>query len=170
MLSLSGCFNKKEKAAELADYLNDYMEVEEAYSISTLSMIGFRLDKDDKIDEDQLKDKLTEDILPGLEKRLEYLENVDLEYKSIQELNESMIQHVKNGVDVYENLNETLQKGTEDEIGEAKDELKSFISDSDREGEDIFNETEDLIEKYDVLVVTDYDEDGEEYERFDKGK
>src|SRR5699024_7675792 len=102
--------------------------------------------------------------------RLEYLENVDLEYKSIQELNESMIQHVKNGVDVYENLNETLQKGTEDEIGEAKDELKSFISDSDREGEDIFNETEELIEKYDLLVVTEYDEDGEEYERFDKGK
>lgn len=170
MLCLSGCFNKKEKAAELADYLNGYTEVEDDYELGSLHMIGLYRGSDNNMDEDKLKDELTDQVLPGLEKRLEYLESVDLEYKDIQELNTSMTKHIKNGEDVFKDLNEKLQNGTDEEINDAKDELKSYISDGDYEGKDIYDEMDDLIDKYDVLVVTDYDDDGEEYQRFDKGK
>ena len=164
ILLLSGCFNKSQKGDELIAFYNHWMENWEIDS-STYSSLNWAEDAEEMLL------IIENDILPVLTKSVDYLEQTDLEYRAVNDLNELLLDRESYLLALFQVLADELNPDStesETEIALEKFNENSMpIADKNKE----FAESLDtLMDKYHVYWITEYDSNGEELERLGKDR
>lgn len=160
LIFLSGCFHSEEKGNELIDYYNGWLLIRDT-SPSLSSMLA--LGRTDSYEE--TKRLLSEEILPVFQESLDYLEEIELEFKEIRELHELHVKTEEIFFDFFQEYESQLEEtGLHFQL-EWTDEEQAEI---DQLAEEFHDKREKLMEKYDVYWITDYDDYGNKLDRMGK--
>jgi len=155
--SLSGCFNYDKEAEELIEYYNEWLmiRIEEPEKEAFTDLAWER-------NEGKQEQIINEAVLPVLQESIEYLENVELKHKKIQQLNALHIEAEQYALEMFQEVSDIMSEGRKAEVDnvlnfEENDELDIMIEN--------FNENlEELMDKYNVYWIIEYDEYGNERE------
>ena len=155
--SLSGCFHYDKEAEELIDYYNEWLmiRIEEPVKGAFTDLAWER-------NEEKQEQIINETVLPVLQESIEYLENVELKHKKIQQLNALHIEAEQYALEMFQEVSDVMSEGSMAEVDSAldfaeNDELDIMI--------EKFNENlEELMAKYKVYWIIEYDEYGNERE------
>jgi len=164
MLLLSGCFNKSQKGDELIAFYNHWMENWEVDS-STYSSLSRAEDTDEMLL------IIRNDILPVLRASVDYLEHADLEYRAVNNLNESLLDRETYLLELFQELTEGISSSNNQT--EIKIILKKFNENMDEaadKNKEFAESLDTLMDKYNVYWITEYDSNGEELERLGKDR
>lgn len=112
--------------------------------------------------EEKQEQIINENVLPVLQESIEYLENVELKHKKIQQLNALHIEAEQYALEMFQEVSDVMREGSKAEVNRAlnfeeNDELEIMV--------EKFNEKiEKLRDKYKVYWIIEYDEYGNERE------
>lgn len=165
VILLSGCFNDDEKAEELIEYYNGWLEIR-----SGEPQIGTFIQISSERDVERLEKSINENVLPVFKESVAYLEDAALEHKDIQQLNELHIELERNFLEVFLEINDVLKEGSRAEVDQVVNE--DFIEQNDLEvkADKFHEEREKLMDKYEVYWIIEYDEYGNELERLGRDR
>lgn len=164
-LLLSGCFHSEEKGDELITYYNGWLEIrEDEPGYGSL----FSLAREE--DPEKAKQILNEAFLPVLQDSVDYLENVELEFKEIQELQELHLRVENYFLDLTIDLEEQLENEMLTNSEKPSDEMDDKTNEFEALADKMHTKKDKLMEKYDVYWIIEYDEDGNKLDRLGKDR
>jgi len=112
--------------------------------------------------EEKQEQIINENVLPVLQESVEYLENVELKHKKIQQLNALHIEAEQFALEMFQEVSDVMSEGSNAEADgtlnfEENDELEIMV-------EKFNKKIEELMDKYKVYWIIEYDEYGNERE------
>ncbi|HLR51439.1 MAG TPA: hypothetical protein VK072_01005 [Candidatus Avamphibacillus sp.] len=157
VLLLSGCFNKEGKADELVKYHNSdwatySAKKEKSVSPKIKSFIVLAAEDD----REGIEALINESLLPSINELVNYLEEIQLEHKEIQELNHLQIEIVKDGYKRFQEIGEVLNSGDGEELKQVLEKFGEYGEELDNMYEEFYDERGKLMKKYDVHWDDEY--------------
>jgi|SRR5690625_4128887 len=164
-----GCTNSDEVADELIEYHNS-------------DWVTFKKMNDDMLgpfeaeftilamgkDVEGTKVLIEEEILPAQSVLVDYLERRNLEHKEVQELNQLMIEIERKTYKGLEKLATMIEEMDRQELEESSDILMEHEYELHKMLDDFHNEREELMGKYDVRWIEEYEEYGERINKMER--
>src|SRR5699024_3902555 len=159
---MSGCLNKNEVTEELINYHNnDWLKLQEIKDTKISSKVSKYISYAMEDNEEAVANLLTEEILPSHLEIVDYLEGINLESKEIEKLNQLQIDAEKFGYKIFKEQAETLKKGERSEIDAMFDRFETYDKELQEKYEEVDEKRDELMEKYNVQWVEEYDENGD---------
>src|SRR5699024_97582 len=106
--------------------------------------------------EDDIEALINESLLPSIYKLMNYLEEIQLEHKEIQELNHLQIEIVKDGYKRFQEIGEVLNSGDGEELKQVLEKFGEYGEELDNMYEEFYDERGKLMKKYDVHWDDEY--------------
>ncbi|MGY0691871.1 hypothetical protein ACW2QC_03650 [Virgibacillus sp. FSP13] len=160
ILFLSGCFNYDEEAEELVEYYNGWLKIR-----GEEPKLGVFIDIGTEEDEEKIKRLLSENVMPVFRESVEYLENAELDHKHIQQLNQLLIDEEKYILEMCQELSDILREGTKAEFDKALNKSNEHENELlEKKADKVHEKREELMDKYEIYWIIDYDEYGNELE------
>ena len=169
MFLIYGCTNSDKVANELIEYHNsDWL----TFKNMNDEMLGpfeapFTIIAMGK-DVEGAKILIEEEILPVQSVLVDYLEGRNLEHKEVQELNQLMIEIEKKTYKGFETLATMIEEMDRQELEESSDILMEHEHELHKMLDDFHNEREELMEKYDVRWIEEYEKDGRRINKMER--
>ena len=161
LLLLTGCFNNEQITEELIEYHNnDWRKLQEIKKENSghifTEYYTLALEENDR----GIEKLLREEILPIQTEVVEYLEEVHLESKEVEELNQLQLESGKFRYEVLKEQADILHDGNTKEIDEMYERFTYYRKELEEKYAEVEDEREKLMEKYDVELIKETDEKG----------
>jgi len=161
MVILTGCFKDNDVAEELIEYHNDhwltYHKMKNNKKDNEMLVVTTSLLEHD------IQEVVTfykEEILQDISKLIDYLENIELEKKEVQRLNQLQLDAEKAKYNMYDELIDSIAKEEDEKIEIMVMNFYIKDNESDKILDEFYEERDKLMKKYNVQWQKD--NDGEE--------
>ncbi len=162
MFLISGCMNKDEVAKELIEYHNnDWIKVQKMKDAKISSKITMYTAFAMEDNEEAIANLLNEEILPSHNEILEYLKEIELDSNEIEELNLLQIEAETFGYEIFQEQAKILNDGNKTEINEMFNRFEIYDKALEDKYEIVYEKRKELMEKYNVQWVKEYDDSGD---------
>ena len=160
-LLLTGCFNNEQITEELIEYHNDewrkLQEIKKENSGPILTeYYTLALNENDQ----GIEKLLREEFLPLQKEVVEHLEEIYLESKEVEKLNQLQLEAEKFGYEILKEQADIIHGGNLIEIDEMYERFNQYQKELEEKYAEVEEKREKLMEKYDVELIKETDEKG----------
>lgn len=160
ILFLQGCFNNEQAIEELIEYHNNewrtFQNMKEEGKTITSKYVALALEDNDE----EIERLVKKELLPVLKEMVEYLEAIQLKTKEVQKLNQLEIEAQRFVYKNFKDYANVLHGGNTEDIDSMYEQFNQYQKELEKKYEKVEDERESLMDKYNVELIADYDEEG----------